>query len=281
MKTKNYITKDYIQIGLISVAYFVLFSHTIIKLVDDWSTDPNFSHGFLIPFITVYMIWAKKKELSGMEVKASNWGLIIIFVGMFFHVVGTIGAELFIQRSALIITILGIALYFTGGEFIKKIAVPIFYLFFMVPIPAIIWNKIAFPLQLFAARLAAGTVDLIGISVLREGNILHLANTSLEVVDACSGLRSLTSLMALSGAFAYLVPFRLPFKWVLFLSAIPIAIATNVFRLTLTAFLADVIGKEMAQGFLHELSGLMVFIIAFIILFLEYMLLARIGKLKK
>ena len=267
---------DIAQIALLVLLFGVLYNHTIVKLVGDWSRDPNFSHGFLIPFISGFMIWQKHDLLPYGAIRPSGWGLAVLCMGMGMHILGNVGAELFVMRVSIVVSLCGIALYFLGWPFTREIAVPLLYLLIMIPIPSIIWNKIAFPLQGFAATLTADVVRGIGIPILQEGNVLHLPNTSLEVVDACSGIRSLTSLLALSGAFAYIGSLALPGKWILFLSAIPIAILVNIVRLTATAMMAIYIGAEAAQGFLHEASGVVVFVVAFASVYAVSQLLERI-----
>ena len=251
----------YIQIGLILGPFLILYSPVIAKLVADWGIDDNYSHGYFIPLIAGYMIWNIRKDLKNLQPVPSNLGLPLLILGLGQLIAARVGSEYFLQQTSMILVLSGLLLFLMGKKFTKKVFFPIVYLFFMIPFPAIIWDKIAFPMKLFASYLAVKVIGILGIPIFREGNILHLANTTLEVADACSGLRSLTSLLALSAALVFFMDYSRFKKWLLFFSAVPIAILTNIARLTVTAALASKYGEKVAQGFLHEFSGWLVFML--------------------
>jgi exosortase len=194
-----------------------------------------------------------------------------------FYMLTHVGAELFTMRFSMILVMLSAVAFLAGWKMMKAVLLPFMYLVFMIPLPAIIWNKIAFPLQLFATKLTVATIKWLQISVYGEGNIIYLANTTLEVIDACSGLRSLTSLLALSAAFSLISDHTLIKKWLVFLSAVPIAIFVNIIRLTVTAILSVQYGEKAAQGFLHEVSGLLIFFLALVMLYAFHQLLSKIS----
>lgn len=266
------------QLIPLALVFFFLYYKAIAELITDWSVNPNFSHGFLIPAVALYMVWYKKNELAQVPVEPAKTGILIILFGMLVHFIGNVGSELFLMRFSMIITLAGIIIYYAGYKMFWHLMVPVAYLIMMIPIPAILWNQIAFPLQLFAAKISAATISMLSIPVFREGNILHLANTSLEVVDACSGIRSLTSLLALTGVFAFLAPVSRVKKWILFFSAVPIAVAVNVIRLTITGGMAAWIGPETAQGFLHDMSGLIIFGAALVLVYIVFIIEMKIEK---
>jgi len=263
---------------LILISCFcTLYFHVILQLIRDWLTNSNYSHGFLVPFISGYIIWQRRTKLSALKIQPSNIGLILLLIGLGIFIVGTIGAELFTVRFSIIVTLCALVIYLLGVEHGKLMAVPIGYLIFMIPLPAIVWNKLAFPLKLFVTKLAVSLVSLTKIPAFREGNIIHLTNTDLQVIDACSGMRSLTSLLALSAAFALISNLSTTKKWIMFLSAFPIAIVLNIIRLFITAILAQYYGPGIAQGFLHELSGIFIFLVAIFCLYIFHSFLKRIS----
>jgi exosortase len=252
---------EWILTGVILTALLWLYLPFLKTLVSDWGTNDDYSHGYFIPFLSAYLIYSLRDDLKEIVVKPSNVGLFILLAGLGQLIIAKIGSEYFLQRTSLIIVLSGLVLFFLGWQFCKKLFLPLGYLIFMVPLPAIIWNKIAFPMQLFSSSLTEQVVSLLGIPVYREGNVMHLAQTTLEVVAACSGLRSLVTMFALSGALAFVSTLPRWKKWLLFFSSAPIAIFANITRLTVTALLATKYGSEAAQGFLHEFSGIVVFLL--------------------
>ncbi len=264
-----------VPLAALSVSFLVLYYPVLAKLIQDWGVDDNYSHGYFIPFIAAYMVWQRKEDLAAANKKGSPWGLVLVFLGLAQFVLAWAGSEYFLQGTSMVVVLFGVVLFLWGPTLTKIVWVPVAYLALMVPLPAILWNKIAFPMKLFASKVAADVIQAMGYTVLREGNILTLPNTVLEVADACSGLRSLTSLLALSAAMAYLAPMAAWKKWLLFLSAAPIAVVCNVLRLIGTAVLARHYGAGVAEGFLHTFSGWLVFLLGLAMLGGVYALLRR------
>ena len=253
-------------IGIVLAAVLWLYLPFLKTLVAAWETNDDYSHGYFIPFLTIYFIYGQRDALKNITVRPSNAGILVITAGLAQLIVAKIGSEFFLQRTSLIVLLVGLVLFLLGWEYLRKLFLPLAYLIFMIPLPAIIWNKIAFPMQLFSSFLTEKVISLLGIPIFREGNILHLAETTLEVVAACSGLRSLVTMFALSAALAMLSELPNWKRWLLFFSAIPIAIIANISRLVITALMASRMGSAAAQGFLHEFSGIVVFMLGLTLL---------------
>ena len=278
----------------IAISFAIVFAYAtvLVKLVHDWWSDENYSHGLLIPFIIGYILWTQREKLARVPVKSSTFlGGTAVILGLLGLWAGVAGAELYTQRLSLLLLLVGIVIYFWGVRLLRFLLVPFGLLFLALPIPAIVFNKIAFPLQLFASRCAVWSMSLLGIPVLRQGNIIELkplnsfSTKKLEVVEACSGIRSLMTLITLAVVFAYFThsPSDEPpgsnkrFGWlksygfwrsaIIVISAVPIAILTNAFRVSGTGVLAHYYGTEVADGFFHSFSGWAIYIVAFILLF--------------
>ena len=257
---KNHVFYIIILILLFAVSYYDTLGWMFGRYL---SADSYYSHGFLIPFISGYLIWEKRAKLGMLAAKPSNWGILVLLLGILMLIAGRIGAELFTMRFSLIILLAGLILFVAGKDFFKALMFPLVFLIFMIPLPYIVYDSIAFPLKLFAAKCATYSLQLIGIPILREGNIIVLASATLEVADACSGIRSLISLIALSVVYAYFTQKSKLKRIILVIASIPIAIIVNAFRVVVTGILAHYIGPETAHGFFHTFSGWLIFIIAF------------------
>jgi exosortase len=244
--------------ALLIAANFPIFKH----LVEQWWNDEDMTHGFVVPLVAGYIAWQRRDELLALEYKPSWWGLAIMGWGAVQGYLGWLSAELFLQRTSILITLLGLLLVLGGKALVRGLAYPLLLLPFMVPIPAVIYNEITFPLQLFASSVAENVLLLLGIPVLREGNILQLAQQTLSVAEACSGIRSLLSLSFFSLVYSYFFDTRVWMRWVLLFATVPIAILANAGRVTITGILSEEVSPELAHGFFHSLEGFVIFGIA-------------------
>jgi exosortase len=251
----------WLTIAWFGTLIFVCYAPVIIALVHNWGIDDDMGHGYFVPVISAYIVWLKKDALANLIPERNWWGLALIVYAAFQLYIGTLGAELFLSRTALVITMIGAVLFLGGKKYLKELAFPLFLLFLMIPIPAIVYNQITFPLQIRASEAADFALNLLNIPVLREGNILELPSQKLDVVEACSGIRSLLTLTFLSLVYGYFFEKKAWVRAALFFSTIPIAIAANAGRVTLTGILSEV-KPEYAEGFLHEFSGWVIFMIA-------------------
>jgi exosortase len=246
-------------LGVIIALYFGVFR----GLIHQWSTDSNFSHGFIVPIFCGIVAWLKRKELAELPLAPSNFGLAPIAMAMVLLTIGNFGAELFTARVSFVFLVGGLVIFLLGWRHFRALLFVLLCLFLMIPIPAIIFNQITLPLQTLAASVAASVLELIGTPVLREGNVIQLASMPLEVAEACSGIRSLLSLGTLAIVFGY---FLEPVVWkrvVLAASAVPIAVGANAIRIVGTGLAVQYWDAEKALGFFHEFSGWLIFLFAF------------------
>ena len=259
--------RQWLPPALLTAMFFALFLPALRELVRDWTIDPNYEHGFLVPVIAAYLIW-QKREAWQNETLQPAWrlGLMLSFAGCALFIIATAGAEWFVARAAMLLTLYGTVLYFAGWRFFKRISVPLLYLGFMIPLPYVIYYRLTFPLQQIASTGAFRALNLLGLAGQQEGNILHFSGFSLEVIEACSGLRSIMVLVTLAALIANMTAVSNLWRWLLFLSAVPVAIVANVFRLIILALLGIFVSPEAAMSFLHEGSGILVFIIGLFLL---------------
>jgi exosortase len=266
-----------VPVSLILGALLIAIYWSILRaMVTQWWDDPNYSHGFLVPFFSLFLVWRQWGALTTLPRTGSWLGIPIILGGIAVLLVGDFGADNFLMRSSLIVVVSGLVLFHLGTAIFRALVFPLAFLFFMVPLPGVIFYAITFPLQNLAARQAAWTLETLDVPVLLDGNIIHLSQISLGVTEACSGIRSLISLLA--GAVAWAALF-LPVGWtmIVFIAAtLPITIIANAARVVLTGLIGQYIGVEYASGFFHEFAGLAIYAFAFLCLLATFALLRLI-----
>jgi len=251
---------------LLVILVAVVFLPVMRDLVFRWYDDPNYSHGFLVPLIAAYLIWRNRTELKQPPVKSNPVGLVVAVMGFGLFILANAGFEYFLVALSMVIVIFGLTLYLLGTELIRRIWFAFFILLFMIPIPGVVYFSLTFPMQLLASKISVGAMQALGMSVVRSGNVMILPNQSLEVAEACSGLRSLISLMAMGAFYGYLTQPRLSGKAIVFLSSIPIAVFSNIIRVFVTAMIAYVMDIDPTIEPLHTILGLSVFVVSFILL---------------
>jgi len=269
--------KTLVAAALMALGFATLYWHVLAKLVSDWYHDDNYSHGFLIVPLAIYFVWERREKLRKIPAAPSALGFGVVLGSVAVLIAGILGSELFLTRISILGTLVGVTLFLWGWGYLRALAFPLAFLLLMIPIPAIIFNQIAFPLQLLASQFGESAMGFANVPVLREGNVLILANTTLEVAEACSGIRSLVSLLTLAIVLGY---FSDPRGWVrtlVALSSVPVAIVTNGFRVAGTGIAAHKIGAAAAEGFFHEFSGWLVFVSAFMLMLALQRVIVRVA----
>jgi len=262
-------------VGLLALSLLGLYASIGHDLVVQWSDDPNYSHGFLVPIFSGYLLWQRRADLRCIPLAPNFSGLAILLSGLAVLVIGEMGAENYLARSSLLLVVAGLVVFHLGSPMLRGVAFPLAYLLFMIPLPQVAFNAVAFPLQTFAAENATSVLDLLGVAVLRDGNVIHLSRITLGVTEACSGIRSLVSLLALAVASAHLSLTRRDTMLLLVASAVPITIVANAARIVITGLIGQWVGARYAEGFFHAFSGWLIFFVAFLLLFAVQFALSR------
>lgn len=271
-------TNLWVCVLLATFLVLAIFWDAVSYTVDLWLNREEYSHGILIPFISGFLIWQKKNELAVSPTKGNWIGLVLVLVGLLVCLVGELSTLFIIQQYALLLVIFGVVLTIFGEAILKKVAMPLFLLFFAIPLPNFLYQGLSAKLQLWSTGLGVAVIRACDISVYQEGNVIDLGAMQLQVVEACSGLRYLFPLMSLAFICAYFFKASLWKRVIVFLSSIPITVLMNSFRIGMIGVLVEFFGKSMAEGFLHDFEGWIIFMVCTTILIAEMWLLARIGR---
>jgi len=260
---KRVLIKFSIALALLAVAYLP----TLRWMYERWvEAESYYGHGFLIPLISVYVVWQRRSALKKIAVSGSMVGLYIIAACLMVHIVCAALKVYFISGFTFVIALYGLILFFFGKEMTKNLIFPIFFLYAMIPLPLVLVGNLTVKLKLFAAQISTLLLNWVGFPSIRDGSVIRMPGSFIEVAAPCSGLRSIISLLTLGLIFAYAMKISFVKKAILFLSSIPIAIATNVMRIMAVAIVNDLYGGKVAMGTFHDVTGYAVFVVAFLLL---------------
>jgi exosortase len=266
--------------AIIAVLLAVLYHRVAIKLVYDWSTLPDYSHGFLVPLFAAFLVWDKRKAIGSVPIKQTWAGIPLILFALGVLILGVYGVELFTARFSFILLLTGIIWTLCGWAMVRELRFPLLVLVLAIPFPAIVFNQITFPLQLFASRIASQILPVLGVPVLLEGNVIRLPIMPLEVAEACSGIRSLMSLFTLAVFYGYFLEKTTTRRVILALASIPIAVTANVFRIVGTGLCVQYWDPDKALGFFHDFQGWVMFVISLACLYLVHRAMRLISPAK-
>jgi len=272
------LSRKTVTLGLCLIAFAAAYGNVIVRLVHDWANDGNYTHGFVLVPIAVFLVYRQWPVLRRLPGEPSASGLFLVTAALAQLVTGSIAAEQFMMRTSLVLFLAGTVVFLWGWRHLRATGFPFALLLLTIPLPAIIFNEIAFPLQLLASRVGVDVLQVSGVPALREGNVIVLAHTQLEVAEACSGLRSLVSLFSLGLLYAYFSPANAWGRIVITLLTIPIAILTNALRVAGTGVAAHWYGPEAATGLLHTFSGWLVFTASLAIFMAAGAVVARVAS---
>jgi exosortase len=271
---------NWLPFATIAILLIILYYRVAIKLVYDWYTIPDYSHGFLVPFFAAFLIWDRRKVLKATPIKQSWSGLVLVVFGIMVLILGVYGVELFTARISFIILTTGLIATLLGWPMVRELRFPLLVLVLAIPFPAILFNRITFPLQLLASRIASDVLPVLGVPTLHEGNVIELPVMKLEVAEACSGIRSLMSLFTLAVFYGYFLERSTKRRVILALASIPIAVTANVARIVGTGLCVQYWDPEKALGFFHEFSGWVMFVVSLACLYLVHRAMRLISPVK-
>lgn len=268
---------------LLIVFIAITYLPTFVWMWERWfAQESYYGHGILVPLVSLYIVWQRRNLLRRVRLDGENSGLIILAFGLFIHIICALLKIYFLSGFSFVFVIYGMVLFFLGKEIAGNLFFPIFFLLAMIPLPLVLIGNLTVKLKLFAAQCATFALNRVGFPSILEGNIIRMPNSYTVVGAPCSGLRSLISLLTLGVLFALSLKVSYCKKCLLFLSALPLAMATNILRIIILSMVNDLYGEKAALGFIHDFSGFLVFALAFLGLFtVSRMLEAKRNKDEK
>ena len=255
---------DIAKIGIVSSLTLAAYIPTFIWMIDRWTEkDTYYNHGFLVPFISIFIAWLKREKLGKLKIEPTNTGWLLFIIGITIHTMSALVRVYFTSGFSLLLTLSGLVLLFFGKKSLKELLFPILFLISMIPLPLVAIANISFRLKILAANISTRILNGMGIPAIRDGSVIKTMHSYLMVEDPCSGIRSLIALISLGALMAYFSNTTKVKKAIIFLSSIPIAIASNIIRIVALGLASEIYGSKLATGTFHDVMGILVFVFAF------------------